>query len=92
MSIFDEIAAERTRQEDAARRHARVGWCSLADPRTATEYRLAVVGEEHGEVCRELNEIRVGNVSGVTNLRHELIQLAAVAVAWVEGIDAGWEP
>ncbi len=93
MSIDAEIAAERARQEYAAAKNHDIGWCSLADPETPTEYRLAVLAEEFGEIAKELNEIRVGSPgSGIGRLRAELVQVAAVAVAWVEGIDAGWTP
>ncbi len=93
MSVYDEIVNERTRQEYAATKNRDIGWCSLADPETLTEYRLAVLAEEFGEVAKELNEIRVGSPgSGINRLRAELVQVAAVAVAWIEGIDAGWTP
>lgn len=41
--------------------------------------RLAVLVEEVGEVARAMNDGK--------GLREELIQVAAVAVAWVEAID-----
>ncbi len=43
--------------------------------------RTLVLGEEFGEVCRAVLE------GDEANLREELIQVAAVAVAWVEAID-----
>ncbi len=43
----------------------------------------AVLGEEFGEVCKAWLE------RDITNLREELVQVAAVAVAWVEEIDNG---
>jgi hypothetical protein len=92
-SVYSQVQIERDKQERAAAKNYDIGWRSLADPTTLTEYRLAVVGEEHGEVCKELNELRVKSPgASVANLRHELIQLAACAVAWVEGIDSGWVP
>lgn len=47
---------------------------------------LGILTEEVGEVAKEVNEIhfRCGSFS---NLRDELIQVAAVATAWVESID-----
>lgn len=51
---------------------------------TEPPYRaLAVLGEEFGEVARALLEGK-----GDGELRGELVQVAAVAVAWVEAIDA----
>lgn len=43
----------------------------------------AVLGEEFGEACQAWIEL------DVSALREELIQVAAVAVAWVEEIDNG---
>jgi NTP pyrophosphatase (non-canonical NTP hydrolase) len=47
---------------------------------------LYVLAEEFGEVARAMCE------HDVPNLREELIQVAAVAVAMVEGIDRGDVP
>lgn len=46
----------------------------------------AIFGEEVGEVAKEVVE---GRFSGRTtdNLRAELVQAAAVAVAWIEALD-----
>jgi NTP pyrophosphatase (non-canonical NTP hydrolase) len=41
----------------------------------------AVLGEEFGEVCQAWLE------GDLANLRTELVQVAAVAVAWVEELD-----
>ena len=43
----------------------------------------AILGEEFGEVCQAWLE------GDVANLRTELVQVAAVAVAWVEELDNG---
>lgn len=51
--------------------------------------RLAVLTEEVGEVARELCEYASGNRSSAEfrkNLVAELTQVAAVAVAWIEGL------
>ena len=47
-----------------------------------------ILGEEFGEACQAALEARFGD-SGhpEANLREELVQLAAVAVSWVECID-----
>lgn len=42
---------------------------------------LAILGEEFGESAKAILER--------SNLREELVQVAAVAVAWIEAIDSG---
>ena len=49
---------------------------------------LGILGEEFGEVCKEIAESQARPLD-VAHLREELIQTAAVAVAWVEAIDRG---
>lgn len=76
--IIDEIYAERDRQD------LKFGW--IGSPGSILpgydEYaKSAVLGEEFGEVCRAVIEASFGNPS---NLEDELIQVAAVAVAWLE--------
>jgi hypothetical protein len=76
--VFAEIDAERARQ--AAKWGAPGFWgtgdCSSLDiPETV---KVAVLAEECGEVARAVLE------RDPENLRHELIQVAAVAVAWLE--------
>lgn len=49
--------------------------------------RLAIIGEEYGELCREYNEARlVGNRPDPAKLRAELIQVAAMAADWANTI------
>ena len=47
-------------------------------------HRLAVLTEEVGEVAKGIQE------KDITNLRYELIQVAAVAVRWIEAIDKSY--
>ena len=47
----------------------------------------AILGEEFGEVCNAALKSHFGN-KPLDHLREELIQVAAVAVAWVEAIDS----
>lgn len=50
--------------------------------------KLTVLGEELGEVGHEINEgIGTGRAVDLLKLRKELVQVAAVAVAWVESLD-----
>jgi hypothetical protein len=51
---------------------------------------IDVLGEEYGEVCRVRNELRHGNITvseAMGQLRKELIQTAAMTLAWVDAID-----
>lgn len=48
--------------------------------------RLAVLGEEFGEVSKEVNE-GVNRGTDLSKLRTELIQTAACCVAWLEALD-----
>ena len=47
---------------------------------------VTILGEEYGEVCRAILESRDG-VDSVAHVREELVQVAAVAVAAIEGVD-----
>ena len=70
--VLAEVGRERSRQE----------WLRTAGaigPVDTDGERLAVLVEEVGEVARAMNDGK--------GLREELIQVAAVAVAWVEAID-----
>lgn len=73
--IFEEIAAERTLQDAkwGEQNHADFPW-------------LAILTEEVGEVAQAaLHDVFGGSHAGT--LRHELMQVAAVAVGWLECID-----
>lgn len=78
--IFAQISAERLRQQErwSAPHDWGVGDCSSADvPATV---KAAVLSEECGEVSRAVLDMKPDQ------LRTELVQVAAVAVAWLEGI------
>lgn len=49
---------------------------------------LAILSEEHGELAREILRAHFGQIQS-KNLRAEAVQVAAVAVAIIEAIDAG---
>lgn len=79
--MLDAILAERDRQEE------RYPERTCADVRMSNPDRLTVLAEEFGEVAKETcDELRGFNKRAP--LREELIQVAAVAVAWIEGLDA----
>lgn len=80
------IRTERERQDQlkAAGRFEH----TCADPEMTDLDCLPILGEEYGEVCKALCE-KMGLVNDLTksNLRKELIQVAAVATAWIERLD-----
>lgn len=80
--ILGEVVGERRRQDDK--------WGDQ-NYRPAIEW-LAILTEELGEVAMDTNEIHFrpddpDSTDARAALRKELIQVAAVAVAWVEAID-----
>lgn len=79
--VFKLITAERDRQSD--RWSAPHGWgqgdCSSPDVEPIVK--VAVLTEEAGEVARAVLDSTDGD------LRTELVQVAAVAVAWLEGME-----
>lgn len=85
-----EVAQERARQElkCAQKRDEGLLWLTCADPRMPAEERLAVLVEEVGEVARELCDARAEKREPAPNLRVELVQVAAIAVGWIEALDA----
>lgn len=96
--IWQDVADERERQESIGRHKRTLGieWRSCADPAMAggDDRRVNVLGEEYGEVCRAVLEAGYASTDPALSaewerrLRAELVQVAAVAVAWIEAIDA----
>lgn len=90
-----DIVVERRRQEEIGdrKRGQGIDWRSCADP--AMEggdwMRFTVLGEEVGEVAKAMLEAgyTAGGLDpvGDRDLRAELVQVAAVAMAWIEAID-----
>jgi NTP pyrophosphatase (non-canonical NTP hydrolase) len=83
--MVSEVGTERTRQDMLIHR-GKIPW-NCADPNIPHQLKLPVLAEEFGEVARAMLE------QTETDLKTELIQVAAVAVAWAESIqknlDAG---
>lgn len=81
MRVLDEVMAERERQEHT--------WGEQNhDPQ---DY-FAILSEEVGEVAKEVVEWRWAKddkerKGRIVLMRHELVQVAAVAVAMIEAID-----
>ena len=92
MTIYDEVAAER------ARAHALHGPASMEAMSVRAWVRATILAEEAGEVAKEFNEasiraIRAGGSEAdgpdyldMARVRKELIQTAAMAVAWADSI------
>jgi NTP pyrophosphatase (non-canonical NTP hydrolase) len=81
LGVMAAVSHERDRQE-RLKADGRFAY-TCADAGIDGFARFAILLEEVGEVARALNE---ADIDG-PNLRAELLQVAAVAVAWVEGID-----
>lgn len=81
---LDDVDKERERQEQIAvdRRAEGVDWhsCADVDMPGGDTMRLTVLAEEFGEIANALLE------NDTENLYTEIIQTAAVAVAWAESI------
>lgn len=95
--VLTDVGLERVRQEEIGEgwRAKGTDWRSCADPAIdgGNFARATVLGEEYGEVCRAALEAQYAPTIGSAiewrgRLRTELVQVAAVAVAWVEAIDA----
>lgn len=82
--VLANVRDERLHQEQLKAAGRFKNTCS--DPISDFE-RLAILGEEYGEAARAALE-RAGSSNDVhgADLEKELIQIAAVAVAWVEGL------
>lgn len=77
--IYAAIDAERDRQGEKWNRNHAWGHGDCSSQLVAPIVKAAVLTEECGEVCRAV-------LDGAPNLREELVQVAAVAVAWLEAL------
>lgn len=75
--VYDDVRTERIRQDALA---AAGRWDGESMATISDDRRLRVLVEEIGEVARALEE-------DDSQLRVELVQVAAVAVAWLEAFD-----
>lgn len=84
LEILEEISDERDRQERLKIQGKFAKTC--ADDMSNAD-RYTVLGEEFGEVGHELNEAIGGHRRlDTSKLRAELRQVAAVCLAWIEGL------
>jgi hypothetical protein len=83
--VLDAVREERHRQERLRREGRFLYTC--ASEVMSDGAKCAVLGEEFGEVCRAmLEKQKLSNDAHNKDLRAELIQVAAVAVAWAESL------
>lgn len=89
MDVFEAIARERKRQRElfAAGKHQ----FTVDSPVISDALKYAVLGEEFGDVGKEINEAahrsdRTGRRR--ERLKKELVQTAAVCVAWLESLES----
>lgn len=80
LGVMAAVSLERDRQEQL--KHAGRFAHTCSDVELDELERFAILVEEIGEVARALNDDQ-----GRARLRAELVQVAAVAVAWIEGLD-----
>ena len=85
--IWDDILAERDRQEDlkAAGKFS----YTCADHEMTDERKLTIITEEIGEVARVICDVSHHTWDEYyERLREEIIQACAIGVAWIQSIDA----
>ena len=79
------VARERLRQAELKQSGKFTHTC--ADDGLAPGQRLAILVEEVGEAARELCDAKPNSLETHRRLKTELVQVAAVAVAWVEFLE-----
>lgn len=83
---FDKIHAERERQEKLFRDG--INTFNVASPTPDVKRKLRVLTEEVGEVAKAIDKLeRINCMTNHRNLREELVQVAAVCVAWLESME-----
>ena len=89
--ILRDVWQERERQEELCRQGKFTH--TAASPDLPNGYRLTALVEEVGEAAEAVLERDgyIGKPKG-TDLRKELVQVAAVAVAWIEALDRTADP
>lgn len=87
-NILARVKTERRRQE-RLREDVKFAWsCATTDPAVSNSDKLAVLAEEFGEVARHVAEELIDSRRlERAKLQKELIEVAAVAVAWAESLE-----
>lgn len=84
--VLEDVRRECRRQQEL-KEEGRFEY-TCRDPEMTDTERLAVLVEEVGECARAvLESSKLANDKHGADLRKELIQVAAVATSWVEGMD-----
>jgi NTP pyrophosphatase (non-canonical NTP hydrolase) len=83
--VYEDVDNERLRAHE---KHVAHGG-SMENRAWADAAWLPVLMEEVGEVAHELTYDAFGGDTPVERLRKELVQVAAMACAWIESIDRG---
>lgn len=88
--VLNDVSHERVHQELRKRLGRFKFTCADADGLTNPE-KCAILGEEFGEVCREAltqpdRRLATDSTGSLEALYNELVQVAAVAVAWAEAV------
>lgn len=91
LDVFTRIAAERMRQRELF--HTGRILFDCASPTPDENRKLRVLIEEVGEVAKELDNIEAARSERAVkfsreDLHNELVHVAAVAVAWLESLEA----
>lgn len=86
-SVLERIWMERLRQKDLFRAGKIAFDC--ASPVVSDHRKMSVLTEEIGEVAKEVNEAETGEnkKQARVRLKTELVQVAAVAIAWLEALE-----
>lgn len=88
--VLEEVYRERNRQQELKAK-GKFKW-TCDSPSQSDARKLTVLAEEFGEVSREVCDSMIADDKGepggmhLVRLRKELIQVAAVAVAWAEAL------
>lgn len=88
--VFRRILGERARQDELKAAGKFLYTC--ADPELPPADCAIVLGEEVGEVCRAVLNVKGLSFDNlkrakIAHLQHELVQVAAVACAWLESME-----
>jgi hypothetical protein len=99
--VLRDVGLERVRQEDL-RQSGKFLWTCAAEG-VPLDRKMSVLSEEVGEVAKEVVDVGIARdkyerekmafprhreVALLLRIRKELVQVAAVCVAWIEAIDA----
>jgi hypothetical protein len=99
---LNDVGFERVRQEDLRRSGKFLWTCAVSGALVSLDRKMSVLSEEVGEVAKEVVDIGIARdkydkekmafprhreSALLLRIRKELVQVAAVCVAWIEAID-----